>query len=136
MYYSRQLFEFVKAVLFVIPVNIFEHLNEIAAILSTEVKELEVRISKETLKENTHSEKRFLLAKKTHQITMFTEGMLVLDNVLMGVINIEPKEILVEGLRKQLCQTVAKMLHDAFIFTAQVGTVKTNVDHSKQGAMG
>ena len=55
---------------------------------------------------------------------------------LMGVINIEPKEILVEGLRKQLCQTVAKMLHDAFIFTAQVGTVKTNVDHSKQGAMG
>ena len=34
---------------------------------------------------------------------MFTEGMLVLDNVLMGVINIEPKEILVEGLRKQLC---------------------------------
>ena len=67
---------------------------------------------------------------------MFTEGMLVLDNVLMGVINIEPKEILVEGLRKQLCQTVAKMLHDAFIFTAQVGTVKTNVDHSKQGAMG
>ena len=64
MYYSRQLFEFVKAVLFVIPVNIFEHLNEIAAILSTEVKELEVRISKEKLKENTHSEKRFLLAKK------------------------------------------------------------------------
>ena len=47
MYYSRQLFEFVKAVLFVIPVNIFGHLNEIAAILSTEVKELEVRISKE-----------------------------------------------------------------------------------------
>jgi WASH complex subunit strumpellin len=75
-------------------------LNEISVILSSDVKELEVRISKETLKENTHSEKRFLLAQKTHQITMFTEGMLVLDNVLMGVINIEPKEILVEGLRK------------------------------------
>jgi len=31
---------------------------------------------------------------------MFTEGMLVLDNVLVGIINIEPKDILVEGLRK------------------------------------
>jgi|Laugresu1bdmlbsd_1035121.scaffolds.fasta_scaffold18243_2 hypothetical protein len=45
-------------------------------------------------------EKRFKLAEKTHQITMFTEGMLVLDNVLVGIINIEPKDILVEGLRK------------------------------------
>ena len=31
---------------------------------------------------------------------MYTEGMLVLDNVMMGVINIEPKEILVVGLQK------------------------------------
>ena len=45
-------------------------------------------------------EKRFKLSEKTHQITMFTEGMLVLDNVLVGIINIEPKDILVEGLRK------------------------------------
>lgn len=99
MYYSRQLFEFVKAVLYVIPVNIFLQLNEISEILSTDVKELEVRISKETLKDNTLTSKRYDLALKTHKITMFTEGMLVLDNVLMGVINIEPKEILVEGLR-------------------------------------
>jgi hypothetical protein len=47
---------------------------------------------------------------------MFTEGMLVLDNVLMGVIEIEPKEILVNGLRKELCKKLAQMLHDGFIF--------------------
>jgi hypothetical protein len=42
--------------------------------------------------------------------------MLVLDNTLMGVIEIEPKEILVTGLRKELCKKLAKMLHDGFVF--------------------
>jgi len=50
MYYSRQLFEFVKAVLYVIPVNIFTQLDGISQILSLDVQELEVRISKEVLK--------------------------------------------------------------------------------------
>jgi hypothetical protein len=33
--------------------------------------------------------------------------MLVLDKVLMGVIEIEPKEILIDGLRKELGRTLA-----------------------------
>jgi hypothetical protein len=37
--------------------------------------------------------------------------MLVLDKVLMGVIEIEPKEILVDGIRKELGRTLAEMLH-------------------------
>lgn len=42
--------------------------------------------------------------------------MLVLDKVLMGVIEIEPKEILVDGIRKELGKTLATMLHEGFIF--------------------
>lgn len=42
--------------------------------------------------------------------------MLVLDKVLMGVTEIEPKEILIDGLRKELGRTLAQMLHDGFIF--------------------
>ena len=38
---------------------------------------------------------------------MFTEGMLVLDKVLMGVTEIEPKEILIDGLRRELGRTLA-----------------------------
>jgi hypothetical protein len=33
--------------------------------------------------------------------------MLVLDKVLMGVIEIEPKEILIDGLRKELGRTLS-----------------------------
>jgi WASH complex subunit strumpellin len=66
---------------------------------------------------------------------MFTEGMLVLDKVLMGVIEIEPKEILIDGLRKELCKKMAKMLHEEFIFK-DMENATTGIDHSKQGAMG
>jgi len=47
------------------------------------------------------------LAKLTHEVSVFTEGMLVLDKVLMGVTEIEPKEILIDGLRKELGKTLA-----------------------------
>jgi len=119
-YYSGQLFDFVKSTLYVIPVNIFKELNDISRLLSMHVKEFEVKISKDLLKESVNVEQRFTLARKTHEITLLTEGMLVLDNVLMGVIEIDPKEILVDGLRKELCKTLANMLHREFIFTGNV----------------
>ena len=68
--------------------NIFGQLDAISKILSTSVKELEIRISKDTLKDAAQTEQRYSLAEKTHKITVFTEGMLDLDNVMMGVIEI------------------------------------------------
>lgn len=115
-FYSGQLFKFVKSVLYIIPVNIFKQLDGISSILSEHIAELETRISKETLGAAAKPEQRYQLAERTHRITMFTEGMLVLDKVLMGVTEIEPKEILIDGLRKELCKKMATILHQEFIF--------------------
>jgi WASH complex subunit strumpellin len=85
--------------------------------MSQHVKEFEVKLNKDVLKENTLTEQRFALAKKTHEITLLTQGMLVLDKTMMGIIELHPKEILVDGLRKELCRKLATMLNDEFIFT-------------------
>jgi len=53
----------------------------------------------------------------------------------MGVIEIDPKEILIDGLRKELCKKMANMLHEEFIFKESDST-GTGIDHTKQGAMG
>lgn len=84
--------------------------------MSTQIKEFEVKVSKEFLKENTLQEARFELAKKTHEITLLTEGMLKLDKTLMGVIELDPKKVLVVGLRNELCRKLAEILHEEFIF--------------------
>lgn len=115
-YYSSQLFNFIKSVLYIIPVNIFHQLDGISTILQVEVEEFEVKIAKTLLKEKAAFKERFNLAKRTHEVVLFTEGMLVLDKVLMGVIEIDPKEILVDGLRKELSKKLAGMLHEGFIF--------------------
>lgn len=44
--------------------------------------------------------------------------MLVLDNTMMGIMQLNPKEILVDGLRKELCRKLATMLNFEFIFVA------------------
>jgi WASH complex subunit strumpellin len=62
MFYSRQLFNFIKAVLYVIPVNIFTELDSISKILAIDLTEFEVKVSKEFLKGAIHQEKRFELA--------------------------------------------------------------------------
>lgn len=66
MYYSRQLFEFVKTVLYVIPVNIFKELDAISSILSNDLRDLDVKINKDLLKEMSKPEKRYELAERTH----------------------------------------------------------------------
>ena len=91
-------------------------LEQISNILTESVKEFEPKLSKEELKDYAKYEERYQLAKITHEISLLTEGMLVLDKVLMGVIEIEPKEILVDGIRKELGKTLATMLHEGFIF--------------------
>lgn len=118
-YYSNQLVKFVKNVLQVIPTSIFANLEEISEILTSKIKEFPVKLSKEELKEYTEFENRYKLAKLTHKISVYTEGILCLDKALMGVIQVDPKEILVEGIRRELVKTVSKLLHHLFIFSTK-----------------
>jgi len=125
-YYSGELVKFVKRTLSIIPTNIFEKLQEISVILTKNVKEMETKMLKETLKDFACFDDRYILAKRTHEVSMLTEGMLVLDKTLMGVIEIDPKEILVDGIRKELGKTLASMLHEGFIFSKKLlGDVET-----------
>jgi WASH complex subunit strumpellin len=52
----------------------------------------------------------------THKISVYTDGILTLDKTLMGLIELDPKEILVDGMRKELVNTIATILHETFIF--------------------
>jgi WASH complex subunit strumpellin len=89
--------------------------------MSTQIREFEVKVSKEFLKDNVLRETRFALAKKTYEITVMTEGMLKLDKTLMGVLELDPKKVLIVGLRNELCRKLAEILHEEFIFKREVG---------------
>lgn len=46
----------------------------------------------------------------------------------MGVIEIEPKDMLIDGLRKELGKTLAKILHEGFIFQKKANVINEDLE--------
>jgi WASH complex subunit strumpellin len=107
-YYSGELVEFVRLVLEVIPVSIFRVLSEIEQIQTHQLMPIPLRLEAKDLKDYAQLDLRLELSKLTHQVSIFTEGVLVMEKTLLGVLEVEPRVILEEGLRRELVRQVAK----------------------------
>lgn len=59
------------------------------------------------------------VAQLTHDISVFTEGILLMKTTLVGVVKVDPKQLLEDGIRKELVQQVAWALHSGLIFNAK-----------------
>jgi WASH complex subunit strumpellin len=110
-YYSSLLVEFVRLVLEIIPVSVFRVLSEIEQIQTHKMAPLPIRLEAKDLKEYAQLDLRCELAKLTHQVSVFTEGVLVMEKTLLGVIQVEPRQILEEGLRRELVRQLATAMH-------------------------
>ncbi len=75
-----------------------------------------MRLEAKDLKDFAQLDLRFELAKLTHRVSVFTEGILVMQKTLLGVIQIEPRQILEEGLRRELVRQVSNALHQYLSF--------------------
>lgn len=115
-YYSGELVEFVRRVLEVIPVSVFNILSQIVEIQTKKMAPIPIRLEAKDLKEYAQLDTRFELARLTHQTSIFTEGILVMEKTLLGVIQIEPRQILEEGIRRELVRQLATALHSELNF--------------------
>ena len=115
-YYSGELVEFVRMVLEVIPVSVFRVLSEIEQIQTHHLAVIPIRLEAKDLKEYAQLDLRFQLSKLTHQVSIFTEGVLVMEKTLLGVIQVEPRQILQEGLRRELVRQIATAMHRDLTF--------------------
>lgn len=50
------------------------------------------------------------MANNGFRISLLTESILSMEKYLIGVIEVNPKEILDEGIRKELIKLICKML--------------------------
>lgn len=115
-YYSSELVEFVRRVLEVIPVSVFKILSEIEQIQTHRMAPVPSRLEAKDLKDYAQLDLRFELSKATHHVSIFTEGILVMQRTLLGVIQIEPKSLLQEGLRRELVRLVTTAMHSDLHF--------------------
>nr|XP_039258715.1 WASH complex subunit 5-like [Styela clava] len=115
-YYSGELVAYVRKVLQVIPRTMFSLLANIIKIQTEQIRELPTRLEKDKMREYAQLEARYEVAKLTHGISVFTEGVLQMKTTLVGVIKLDPKQLLEDGIRKELVQKVAYAMHQSLIF--------------------
>eukprot|EP01126_Amoeba_proteus_P045763 TRINITY_DN5142_c0_g1_i4.p1 TRINITY_DN5142_c0_g1~~TRINITY_DN5142_c0_g1_i4.p1 ORF type:complete len:921 (-),score=205.68 TRINITY_DN5142_c0_g1_i4:85-2847(-) len=116
-YYSKELVKFVRGVLEIIPEMMFKILAEIINLQTNSFLEMPSRVEKDEVEKYSQLEVRAKLVKLTYQIALFTEGILALDTTLVGVMQVEPKQLLEEGIRKILVKKICQNLDSILVFT-------------------
>ncbi|XP_031552063.1 WASH complex subunit 5-like [Actinia tenebrosa] len=115
-YYSGELVAYVRKVLQIIPETMFGLLDSIIRLQTHSIKEVPTRLEKDKLREYAQFDERYQIAKLTHAISVFTEGILMMKTTLVGIIKVDPKQLLEDGIRKELVRQVAMALHQGLIF--------------------
>lgn len=124
-YYSTELANYMRKVLQIIPETMFNLMARIIKLQTDVIKELPTRLEKDKLKEYAQLEDRYSIAKLTYSISVFTEGILMMKKTLVGVLELDPKQLLEDGIRKELVKHLANALNVGLIFTPN-GKQKNN----------
>lgn len=115
-YYSNELISYVRKVIQIIPKTIFEILAKIVNLQTEVIQELPSKVAKDKVKDFAQLDERFLVAKLTYSVSVFTEGILMMKKTLVGVIELDPKELLEDGIRIELVRHISDALHTGLQF--------------------
>lgn len=121
-YYSGELVAFVRRVLDVIPVSVFGLLNDIIRIQTRALCSLPARIEAVYLADYAQLAARYQLARLTHQVAAFTRSILAMEKTLLGVVRVDPRCILQDGLRKELVCQLSQTLNETLSFAGRSQT--------------
>ncbi|XP_053956653.1 WASH complex subunit homolog 5 [Anastrepha ludens] len=116
-YYSTELANYMRKVLQIIPETMFSILARIIHLQTEVLHEIPTRLEKDKLKEYAQFDDRYTVAKLTHSIAIFSEGILMMKKTLVGVIELDPKQLLEDGIRKEVVRHLANALNIGLIFT-------------------
>jgi len=119
-FYSDELVAYVRNVLEVIPRTVFNILEQVIFLQTNRIPQLSAKVEKERIREFAQFDDRFTLAQYTYQVSVFTEGILAMETTLVGVDRVIPKQLLEDGIRKELVFRVASALHKVLVFNRKL----------------
>ena len=95
-----------RRVLEVIPQSVFRILSDVIDLQTHRLRGLPIKMATAKIRDYAQLDHRYLLARATHQISVFTEGILAMESTLLGVIQVDPRQILEDGIRKELVRQI------------------------------
>ena len=76
------------------------------------------RIEKASFRDFAQLDERYTLVKPTHKLAVFSQGILVMSKTFIGVIELDPRQLLEDGIRKELGREIENTLNNCIIFSA------------------
>ncbi len=62
------------------------------------------------------------MAKLTESVSILTEGILAMKTTLVGVVRLDPKQLLEEGVRRELIRRMSDAMHTTLVFSPKAKT--------------
>lgn len=116
-YYSTKLVSYIRDVLHVIPASILELLSTIVSIQTENViGDMPSKVSLESLKDFALPEKRIQILELTYKASHYAESMLLMQNTNIGSIKINSKQLLEDGIRRELVIKMSKSIQEILEF--------------------
>lgn len=112
-YYSTKLMLHIRDVLHVIPATILELLGDIIDIQTECVMgDLPAKISLDKLRDYALPEKRFRMLQLTHKVSHYAESLMLMQNTVIGVIQVDSRSLLEDGFRRELVRRVSDSIRE------------------------
>ncbi|KAG8347839.1 hypothetical protein TRVL_01324 [Trypanosoma vivax] len=115
-YYSGELVAFARNVLHVIPTSIFDLLRHVMDILTTELQECPTKLPRKEMRQQSQLHIRKRLSAYTADIAKYASGILAMESTLVGIIQVDPHQLLEDGIRKELVQQITCEMHQSLVF--------------------
>mmetsp|Transcript_21478 Transcript_21478/g.35261 ORF Transcript_21478/g.35261 Transcript_21478/m.35261 type:complete len:1140 (+) Transcript_21478:113-3532(+) len=115
-YYSGDLVRYIRKVLEIVPQSVFNTLALIINLLTHKMKTLPTKLERLHLQQYSQLPERYTLARATHQVSVFTRGILNMKTTLVGIVQLDPRQLLEDGIRKELVRRIASALHKQLVF--------------------
>lgn len=126
-YYSTDLVNYVRGVLEIVPISVFRILDRITQINTHKLKPLPAKLERKYLKDSAQLVERYALAKLTYNVSVFTRGILNMHTTLLGIIKLDPRQTLQDGVRKQLVQQISSAMNEQLTFTGKIEDFETRL---------
>ena len=100
----------------IIPASIFKILSENVGLINAKLRSLPTRLEKDKLKDFAQLDQRYEIAAATNRIAAFSKGLLAMDTTFVGIIELKPRDLLEDGIRKELVKRICGALHQYLQF--------------------
>lgn len=115
-FYSEEVVALLRRVLQVIPISIFEVLHKVMHVLTHCLEECPSKIPREEWRRWSQLEVRRQLSAYTADIARYASGLLAMKETTIGVVLVNPHQLLEDGIRKELVEQVTRELHSGIWF--------------------